>query len=302
MRKQILSLFLASLMFGVMPYSVHADTFSNSTCQWRLTNTQNVQTANFSEKNGGMLTISTGSAADGSTRLDISPGKGSSMSQIRLEQSGTPGSPVEGDIWNDLPTKSIVSFQDGMKEWLSGPIYTSTGCTITTTTFPMSSLNVSTLTAASSSFDGSITLPANYLVAGKMIRYSILGTLSTPQNTASAISFAVKLGTTTVGTTGGILYPVGLSSMTFSLQGVLECVSVGTFSLGSATTTTQFRVTVDSGTTQLPAGVFTVGNSTNNIAGVNTTVANDLNIVVGFASTSLGTVLITTSIIYEDIN
>ena len=272
MRKQFLAVLCASLMVGVLPYKVNA---LSSTTVVNYPNQSNVQVYDLSTDNGGTLTVGAGSGAG---------------------ISGFSG-------YYDSTTKAEIKTIGGVTEFPTGVIYSSTGTlSISTVTFP-GVLQVSTITAASTNFRGSITLPANYLVAGRQIRYTVLGTLSTPGMAGgTTMLWAVKLGTTTIGSTGNIVWPAGLSSMTFTMNGILACQAAGTFVGGVSSATTNFMINVASGTTQAPAGVWTVGNSTTNVAQINTTQAMDFNIVVGYQSTSAGTVFVPTSIVYEDLN
>lgn len=268
--------FLGAWLILPPVYAAVSDNLDSTTSQFRQTYMGpggETQTLNVSTDNGGTLTV----------------GRGVSTSGFTTNYDST--------------KKCQVVTVNGITQTTPGVIYSSTGTlAITTTTF-QGVLQVSTITAATSNFNGMITLPANYLVSGKTIRYTVVGTLSTPgAASGSDIVFAVKLGTTTIGTTGNVSFPVGLSSMTFLMTGLLNCVAAGTFVAGVSSATTQFIIEVASGTTQSPAGDFYIGNSTNNVAQINTTQANDLNIVVGFKNSSAGYVLSPSSIVYEALN
>lgn len=263
------------VFFMITPsYAIVADNLNSATSQIRqvyMGPLGEAQTLNISSDNGGQITVGPGTTSSGFS------------------------------TYFDSTQKAQVVTVDGMTQATSGVIYSSTGTTISTTTFS-GLLSVSTITAASTNFNGTITLPANTLVAGKTFRYTVLGTLSTANVGGSNIVFAVKLGSTTIGSTGSVQYPAGLSSATFALNGILSIVSAGSFVNGASSATTSFLINVASGTNQSPTSPFVIGNSSGNVAQINTTQANDLNIVIGFVNTVTGNIFIPTSIVYERLN
>lgn len=237
----------------------------------------------------------------GATATQINWGTSTGSSYYTPGSAGATGATLvnTGPYSVDWSTAAPV-LQTGGQSFI-GPILTSTGCAITATTA------VSTPTALSSfvysSFPiggtGGPTLPANFLQAGKRIGFHMGGTLSTPGLNVSSLGIGVLLGTSTIAMSGGIPTPIGIASMSFTLDGALTCISSGTFVINAGFATSSFDMRIASGTTQVIAPSFDIGNSTNISSGVNTTVANDFNITFKFTNASAGNVLIINDIIYR---
>jgi hypothetical protein len=126
------------------------------------------------------------SVASSTTWLLI--GGTSSGSQLRLGSGGSGTGTTEGDIWNDNTNKTLACFVNGIKQFLNGNLFAQT----TTGTIA----NSVTETTISSTGQGTLTLPANFFVAGKTIRIranGIMSSISSP-----TLRIRIKAGSTTL--------------------------------------------------------------------------------------------------------
>ena len=173
-----------------------------------------------------------------------------------------------GITWGDSTQNALQTYINGAKGWIPTVLMVSTA--IATVSLPAST----TTSILPSSFIGTTTLPANFLVAGKTVKISIRGYVSTAPTAASSVAPYLVIGGTTIGA-GSALPGFDTSSTIFALQYTLTCLTTGT----SGTVMTSLDAGADGSQSAL-AQTSTMWSDA--IAGasstVNTTVANALNV------------------------
>lgn len=150
-----------------------------------------------------------------STTTYLLIGGTSSGSQMRLAAQSATGS-VEGDIWNDSTSKVLTTFNDGIKQYLQGVIFTQTAsgtCANTTTETTISSTGV-----------GTLSLPANFFVAGKTLKIKAFGFHSSTAN--PNLTIKIKLGSTVVLTTGAHAVHNGTNHL-IEIDALITCRTTG---------------------------------------------------------------------------
>lgn len=179
----------------------------------------------------------------------------------------SPTTPSVGDFWHDGTQKTLTGFLDGIKQNLSGVIFTSsTNTSVTATT---------TETTLLGSGVGTKTLPANFWVVGKVMRikvvYSDIDTDATPGTWTTRL----KYGATTLVSVA----PTPTASQTNGSGDVefyVRCTSVG------ATGTLQVYIWQRFGYTGVSQNVGSA------LTTVNTTTANALNVTMQFGNANAG--------------
>jgi hypothetical protein len=135
---------------------------------------------------------------------------------LRVPSGTSPTSPINGDIWNDSTQKAPIAFSAGARQTLQGVIFTQTA----TGTIA----NSVTETAISSTGVGTLTLPANFFVAGKTLKITGLGIHSSAANPTIRIKIkfgsTIMLDTTAVGTKNS-------TDEGFQVTGVITCRTTG---------------------------------------------------------------------------
>lgn len=125
--------------------------------------------------------------------LDL-PASTTSAASLRIRSGTAPTSPNSGDVWHDSTQKTLSYYAAGVAQTVNGVLFTQTQ-TVTVA-------NTVSETALTGTGTGTLTLPANFFAAGKTIKIRALGYHS---STASPnITIRVKLGSTTILTTGAI--------------------------------------------------------------------------------------------------
>ena len=287
MKKTLTWMGVLALVCGLLRVA-YSDNYSSSTSVERYTKSG---TQIWNLDNSGMLTIGPGTATNGTTRLDLAPSL-AGQSSFRIEQGVAPTSPVDGDQWYDSTQKCIVGNWDGISQRESAIMLVSTGPAVINNTTA-----VSTITTNATLY-GTTTLPANFFVTGKTIRYRVLGNMSTITNPGN-FTLNVVLGTTTVATTGTAAAPSAVSSKTFSLDGLVTDVATGGFGTGAVIS--QFQLNMTSGTFA-GGGIWEVASSTTATTSIDTTASNNLLITVQWATANGGNMFLPTNIVYEILN
>lgn len=141
-----------------------------------------------------------------------------SSASLNIPAGTAPSSPVEGDMWADSTQKAEIGFIDGIKQARNGCIFTQTADKTVT--------NTVTETSIVGTGVGTATLPANFFVAGKSVRFKIGGVYSTPVSVPSIV-VKIKLGSTIIAqvTTTSLLS--NASSLEFNGEVTLTCRSTG---------------------------------------------------------------------------
>lgn len=125
--------------------------------------------------------------------LDL-PASTTSAASLRIRTGTAPTSPNSGDVWHDSTQNTLSYYAAGVEQTVNGVLFTQTQTVTVADTV--------TETALTGTGTGTLTLPANFFAAGKTIKIRALGYHS---STASPnITIRVKLGSTTILTTGAI--------------------------------------------------------------------------------------------------
>jgi hypothetical protein len=179
---------------------------------------------------GGTLSASGGGGSPGGSSGQVQYNNGGSFSgaaQVTISAAGnlvlpnstTPGSPANGELWHG-PQKIVSTYVNGVIHRLVGCLYSQTADGVMTgTTSETSIINTSGAV-------GTLTLPANFLVAGKTLRVTIAGTFSTG-TTGGNSQLRLKLGTTTVFDSTNITMPNNQTNGGYQAEILLSCRSTG---------------------------------------------------------------------------
>lgn len=182
----------------------------------------------------------------------------------------TQSSPPDGTVWYDSAAKALVTQFNGLAQYHSTVIFVATADKTVT--------NTSAATSIIGTGVGSITLPANFLVAGKTLRISIGGvfsTLLTPGN----LTIVVKLGSTTIASSTISNILASASNNAFQGAGTITCRSAG----ASGSVSMNGNVNYDTGV--LTRGFAALNNSGSTVT-LDTTASQTLDITVQWATAS----------------
>lgn len=137
----------------------------------------------------------------------------------RAKFSSVAATAVEGDFWNDSTQKAISAFVDGLQQALLGVIFTQTAnATITNTVTETTLLGTGV---------GTKTLPANSLIIGKTVRIKACGFYSTDGAAAGTLTFNLKIGGTTVATTGARTAVNAAANFYWEIEAEITCRTTG---------------------------------------------------------------------------
>lgn len=121
-------------------------------------------------------------------------------------------SSTDGAVWYDSTQKTLCTRTVGLNMPLGGTMFVGT-------TNPTAISNAGPSTMIGTGV-GTLTIPANFLVAGRSIRVEIAGTISTGSATPTLNVF-VKLGATTITTSGAKAVPTSITTGDFYCVAVL---------------------------------------------------------------------------------
>jgi len=124
--------------------------------------------------------------ANGITILGAST---TSKSCLGLPEGSVPTSPTVGDVWNSSATNTLQYSQSSLNTSISGTVFTGTANANTN--------NTSTETSITPTGIGTLTLPANFLTAGKTVRLRVAGTYTTDA-VAPTLVLKFKFGSTSI--------------------------------------------------------------------------------------------------------
>jgi hypothetical protein len=132
------------------------------------------------------------------------------------------GSPSNGDFWRDSTQEAMTFRQVGLNQFLSGSIYVATSSFTDTGT----ASNISIVPSGV----GTLTIPANYLVAGRTIRIRFGGAYSTSATSEALGSFRLRFGSVTVaggvGSVGGSTDSAA-NQLPWHGEAIITCRSTG---------------------------------------------------------------------------
>jgi hypothetical protein len=189
-----------------------------------------------------------------------------SKPSLRMPVGTAPSSPTVGDVWNDSTQKSIIGYIDTVKQALLGVLFTQTADKAVT--------NTVTETTILGTGVGTLTLPANFFVAGKTIRIKISGVYSTVVVTGDTVTVKVKCGSTVIAskTTSSLL--TGATNLFWAGEIDITCRTTGATGTVQPSGSVWYQVTTVGGIAEdeLNNGAAT--------ATIDTTTSNALDVTV----------------------
>lgn len=138
---------------------------------------------------------------------------------LNIAAGPAPTSPVEGDMWADSTQKAIYMYADGVKQSGPGVLFTQTADKTVT--------NTVTETSIMGTGVGTATLPANFFVAGKTVRFRIGGVYSTPSLATPSVIVKVKYGATVIATVTTTALLSGATNLEFDGEVAITCRTTG---------------------------------------------------------------------------
>ena len=164
-----------------------------------------------------LAALGIGTGADPVSLLDVGAG-GTARAAVRVTSGAAPTSPNEGDLWTDSTRKAWQTQIDGIKQTIPGILYVSTANGQVT--------NTTTETTLIGSGVGTLTLPANFFVAGKTLRFTAAGIFST-QLVPVGLDIKFKLGSTVIIATGAQVPSGATTNRFWWLDVLLTCRTTG---------------------------------------------------------------------------
>lgn len=128
-------------------------------------------------------------------------------------------STTEGDFWSDSTQKSLATFTDGIKQMLSGCVFTQTA--------DKTVANTLTETSIVGTGVGGLTLPANFFVAGKTVRITMSGVYSTVAVTGDTVTIKIKYGSTVLASKATTALVTGGTNLAWFADALITCRSTG---------------------------------------------------------------------------
>jgi hypothetical protein len=209
------------------------------------------------------------------------PASTTSIASFRLRSGTSPSSPNDGDIWNDSTQKEISVRVNGVTQVMDTTLFTQTA-TVTVT-------NTTTETTVTSTGVGTLTLPANFFVAGKTIQIAGFGIVSSASNPNMRIR--IKLGSTTILDTGNV--PSGnVTNASFIVDGIITCRTTG--SSGTLMAQGYYEEVQGSGAKGSMANTTTTT--------INTTTSQALTITAQWSSASTSNTISLTNLLLKVLN
>ena len=142
--------------------------------------------------------------------------------EVNFVSVAAPGTPADGDLWNDSTQETLIQFTSGIQQRLIGCVGTQTS-TVTVA-------NTVTETTLVGTLIGTVTLPANFWVIGKTIRLRASGVYSTTAVTPSTMNFRVRLGgiAGTIVLNSGVQTPTGsVTDELWNIDAIITCRTTG---------------------------------------------------------------------------
>lgn len=175
-----------------------------------------------------------------------------------------PGSPIEGDTWNDSTQKSIVSFVDGVKQISSTVLFTQTATATAVT-------NTITETSIVGTGIGTNATPAAFLTPGKVIRikgFILYSSAAVP----GTLTVRVRYGTSVISSTiiGTLTYTptASITNQSLELDFWMTCRTTGV--TGTVTHYYSNRINTAASTS------YFINSSLTGTTTINTTAANTI--------------------------
>lgn len=183
-----------------------------------------------------------------------------------LTHTANAGGTTDGMSWNDTTQKSHAVFESGIKQMLSGVIFTQTA--------DQTIANTVTETTMIGTGVGTLTLPANFFVAGKTIRIKMSGVYSTVAITGDTITIKVKYGSTVITTKATSSLLTGATNLSWWGEIMITCRTTGSSGTVQSAGSVRYQITTVGGIAEdeLNNGAATTT--------INTTTSNALDVTV----------------------
>lgn len=194
--------------------------------------------------------------------------------------------PTDGNVWYDSSQKALQVNANGVTQSFSTALFVATASKTVG--------NTGTETSAVPTGVGTVTLPANFLVAGKVIRISgggVFSTLITP----GTLTVKVKLGSVVVASVAITNLLASAANNAFQFAGTMVCRTAGV----SGTVMADGQADYDSGT--LVRG-FAALNNAGATSTVDTTGALLVDVTVTWGTSNAANTLTTTNCCIEVLN
>lgn len=150
-----------------------------------------------------------------SVTLDVTGTVKASLSFISTAGSG---GTIDGQMWNDSTQKSYASYSDGVKQLASTTLFSQTA--------DKTIANTITETSGFGSGVGTLTLPANFFVAGKTIRIMARGVYTVSGLGANA-TVKIKYGSTVLASVATSALLTTGSNNAWAFEALITCRSTG---------------------------------------------------------------------------
>lgn len=135
-----------------------------------------------------------------------------------FEAASAPGTPVAGDTWQDSTQKCLKTYEAGVTQALTGCLFTQTNT--------VSVGNTTNETTIVGTGVGTVTLPANFFVAGKKINLFWDGYFRLENS--PTLQVKIKIGSTTVWDSGAVTKSaVSTGTQYWRLNATLTCRTTG---------------------------------------------------------------------------
>lgn len=201
---------------------------------------------------------------------------------------GTSGVVTQGAIWHDGNQKTYATYTNNIQKNLSGVVFVQTADKTVT--------NTVTQTSIVGTGVGTVTLPANFFVAGKTIRLRIGGVYSTPALSTPSVIVRVKYGSTVIATVTTSALLSGATNLEFDGKVDITCRTPG----GVGTVITHGDVIYATGV----AGTTAVDplNNAGATTTIDTTTSNLLDVTIQWDTATTTRIVKATSCIVEVLN
>lgn len=201
-------------------------------------------------------------------------------------QTTANASPADGNVWYDSTQKALMVSLDGITQNMSTVLFTGTA----TKTI----VNTGTETSSIPTGVGTLTIPANFLVAGKTLRLSgggIFSTLLTPGN----LTIKMKLGATVIASNVVSNLLASASNNAFQFSATITCRTTG----ATGTILVDGNASYDTGT--LSRG-FAALNNTGSATSIDTTASQLIDVTLQWTTASTSNTISTTNARVEVLN
>jgi len=136
---------------------------------------------------------------------------------VRANFASVAGTAVEGDVWSDSTQKALQTFTNGIEQTLSGCIFVQTA--------DKTIANTVTETTLFGTGVGTITLPANFWVAGKTVRMTISGDFADTGTPTGDVK--IKFGATTLSDSTALAFAALSGTEQWDLHVIITCRTTG---------------------------------------------------------------------------